>query len=81
MLGVLITSRVSGRGNRIGPVFPSVCLSVCEHSHHAHGRIVYVFVNVSQSVVRKGLLGKRTECTFGECWGYVNAQVFLLFLK
>ena len=30
---LIITSRVSGRGHRIGPVCVSVCLSVCEHSH------------------------------------------------
>ena len=28
---LLFTSRVSGRGNRIAAVFPSVC--VCQHSH------------------------------------------------
>ena len=28
-----ITSRVSGRGNRIGAVFLCVCVSVCPHSH------------------------------------------------
>ena len=28
-----ITSRVSGRGHRIGAVFLCVCVSVCVHSH------------------------------------------------
>ncbi len=36
-MGVMITSHASGRGNIIGPVCLSVCLSVflpvCEHSH------------------------------------------------
>ena len=27
---IIITSRISGRGNRIGPVCLSVCVSVCQ---------------------------------------------------
>ncbi len=29
----ICTSRVSGRGNRIGPDCVAVCVSVCQHSH------------------------------------------------
>ncbi len=49
-----ITSRVSGRGNRISPVCVYVCVSVCPCvSYHAHGY-------VCQFIMAKGLSGKRT---------------------
>ena len=69
----IFTFRARGQGNRIGPVFLSVCLSVSAVMGEPfdlfmdnRGNIIglvcllCICVCVSQSIVTKALLGKRT---------------------
>ncbi len=61
---LVITSCVSGRGNRIGPVFLCACVCVCLYVNTLTAKpfdlsVCYIFVLVSKSIITKGLCGKR----------------------
>ncbi len=55
---IIFTTRVSGRGNRIGAVFPSVCVSALSHPNHLTYDLN--FWCIPQYITKNGLLGKRT---------------------
>ena len=69
----IFTSRVSGRGNKIGTVFLSVCLFALSQPNRFTYDLdfwygTYVFMCVSQSSIRKGLWGIR-DVQWGDAGG------------
>ncbi len=78
----IITSRVSGQGNRIGPVCVCmcVCLSICYsaliHSTKCHVASSRIFANNPYTIHHNKMTFGQTDCTMGGCERYVKAQVF-----